>query len=89
MRVKYPKHSRGCLSQRFILTLENYKMRVYIALEFNDIDADSEMADTIINSVTESCERIRIGLNADACWVDDAQNTDDMVSFNNSFNKRV
>jgi hypothetical protein len=62
-------------------------MRVYIALEFNEIDADSEMADTIINSVTESCERIRIGLNADACWVDDAQNTDDMVSFNNLFTK--
>lgn len=62
-------------------------MRVYIALEFNDIDADSEMADTIINSVTESCERIRIGLGADACWIDDAQNTDDMVSFNNSFTK--
>ena len=62
-------------------------MRVYIALDFNGVDADSEMSDTIINSVTESCERIRIGLNADACWVDDAQSTEDMVSFNNSFTK--
>ena len=62
-------------------------MRVYIALDFNGVDADSDMADTIINSVTESCDRIRIGLGADLCWVDDAQNTEDMVSFNNSFNK--
>lgn len=62
-------------------------MRVYIALEFNGVDVDSEIADTIINSVTESCEKIRIGLSADSCWVDDAQNIEDLVSFNNSFKK--
>jgi hypothetical protein len=64
-------------------------MRVYLAIEFNDVDADSEMADTIINSITEECDRIRIGLNADLCYVDDAQNTEDMDTFNGSFNEGV
>lgn len=63
-------------------------MRVYIALDFNGIDADSEMADTIINSITDECERIRIGVGADLCWIDDAQNTDDMDSFNKSFTEK-
>jgi hypothetical protein len=64
-------------------------MRVYLALDFDGVDADSEMADTIINSITEECDRIRIGLNADLCYVDDAQNTEDMDSFNESFNEGV
>lgn len=60
-------------------------MRVYIALDFNGVDADSDTADAIINSITEECERIRVGLSADACWVDDAQNAEDMDAFNKSF----
>ena len=64
-------------------------MRVYLALDFDGIDANSEMADTIINSITEECDRIRIGLNADLCYVDDVQNTEDMDSFNESFNEGV
>ena len=64
-------------------------MRVYLALDFDGVDADSEMADTIINSITEECDRIRIGLNADLCYVDDAQNIEDMDSFNESFNEGV
>lgn len=63
-------------------------MRVYIALDFNGVDVDSDMADTIINSITDDCERIRIGLGADLCWIDDAQNTDDMDTFNKSFNEK-
>jgi hypothetical protein len=63
-------------------------MRVYIAVEFNGVDADSDMADTIINSITDSCDQIRIGLGADLCWIDDAQNTDDMDSFNKSFTEK-
>ena len=62
-------------------------MRVYLALDFDGIDADSEMADKIINSITEECDRIRIGLNADLCYVDDAQNTEDMDTSNESFIK--
>jgi hypothetical protein len=62
-------------------------MRVYIAFEFEGVEADSEMADTILNDVTKSCETMRIGLGADLCWVDDAQNTEEMDSFNDSFKK--
>jgi hypothetical protein len=68
---------------------KGFIMRVYLALDFDGIDANSEMADTIINSITEECDRIRIGLNADLCYVDDAQNTEDMDSFNESFNEGV
>ena len=60
-------------------------MRVYLALDFDGVDCDSEMADKIINSITEECDIIRIGFSADLCYVDDAQNTEDMDSFNDSF----
>ena len=60
-------------------------MKVLVAFEFEGVEADSEMADTILNDVTKSCETMRIGLGADSCWVDDAQNTEEMDSFNNSF----
>jgi len=63
-------------------------MRVYLALNFDGIDCDSDTADAIINSITDECERIRIGLSADACWLEDAQNTDDMDAFNKSFDQK-
>jgi hypothetical protein len=74
---------------KFNQSNKGFIMRVYLALDFDGIDANSEMADTIINSITEECDRIRIGLNADLCYVDDAQNTEDMDTFNESFNEGV
>ena len=64
-------------------------MRVYLALDFDGVDCDSDMADKIINSITEECDRIRIGFSADLCYVDDAQNMEEMDSFNESFNEEV
>ena len=47
-------------------------MIVYVAFKFDGVDANSEHANEIVNGITEACEFLRIGTNADVCWVDDA-----------------
>jgi hypothetical protein len=46
-------------------------MIVYVAFEFEGVDPNSPEADEIVQQITESCETMRIGFDANACWVDD------------------
>lgn len=48
-------------------------MIVYVAFKFEEVDPDSERADKIVREITESCETMQIGFDANACWVDDVQ----------------
>jgi hypothetical protein len=48
------------------------KMIVYVAFKFDEVDPDSPEADQIVAEITESCETMRIGFDANACWVEDA-----------------
>jgi hypothetical protein len=47
-------------------------MKVLVAFEFEGVDPNSPEADKIVAEITESCETMRIGFDANACWVDDA-----------------
>jgi hypothetical protein len=48
-------------------------MRVILAIDFEDVDADSEQADQIIQEIGQSCETMRVGLNASSCFVHDVE----------------
>ena len=49
-------------------------MQVIVVFEYADVaHVDGPEADKIIEEITESCETMRIGLNASACWVDNAK----------------
>jgi hypothetical protein len=52
-------------------------MIVTICLEFNDVDCNSEKADSIIESINSACETMQVGFNASSCWVEDAFNADE------------
>ena len=47
-------------------------MIVYVAFKFDGVDPDSERADEIVREITESCETMQIGFDANNCWVEDA-----------------
>jgi hypothetical protein len=47
-------------------------MIIYVAFKFDGVDANSERADEIVAEITEACEVMQKGVNADECWVDDA-----------------
>ena len=47
-------------------------MKVTVVFEFDGVDPNSPEADEIVAEITESCETMRIGFDANACWVDDA-----------------
>ena len=47
-------------------------MIIYVAFKFDDVDASSERANKIVAEITEACEFMRIGVNADECWLDEA-----------------
>ena len=47
-------------------------MIVYVAFKFNGILPDGQIADEILREITESCETMQIGFDANACWVEDA-----------------
>jgi L-alanine-DL-glutamate epimerase-like enolase superfamily enzyme len=47
-------------------------MIVYVAFKFDGVKPDSERADAIVREITESCETMQIGFDANACWVDNA-----------------
>jgi hypothetical protein len=55
-------------------------MIVYVAFEYENVHPDSEQADQIVAEITESCETMRIGFDANACWVDNAHG-DDAASY--------
>jgi hypothetical protein len=49
-------------------------MQVIVVFEYADVlHVDGPEADKIIEDITESCETMRVGLNASACWVDNAK----------------
>jgi L-alanine-DL-glutamate epimerase-like enolase superfamily enzyme len=47
-------------------------MIVYVAFKFDGVDPDSPEADEIVREITESCETMQIGFDANNCWVEDA-----------------
>ena len=49
-------------------------MRVIVCIEFEGVECNSEKADAIVESITESCEHMQVGFNATTCYVDDAFN---------------
>jgi hypothetical protein len=55
-------------------------MRVMVIFEFEGVDPNSPEADEIVAEITESCETMRIGFDANACWVDNAH-SDDAASY--------
>ena len=46
-------------------------MKVLVVFEFEDIDPNSEMADQIVNEITEECETMGIAFDASNCYIDD------------------
>jgi hypothetical protein len=50
-------------------------MRVIVIFEFKEVDTDSELAHKIVADITDSCETMRIGFDADGCWIDDVEVT--------------
>jgi hypothetical protein len=46
-------------------------MRVIVIFEFEGVDPNSPEADQIVESITDSCETMRIGFDMTGCWVDD------------------
>ena len=56
------------------------RMKVLVAFDFEGVDPDSPEADEIVAEITESCETMRIGFDANACWVDNAH-SDDAASY--------
>jgi hypothetical protein len=55
-------------------------MKVTVVFEFENVHPDSEQADEIVAGITEACETMRIGFDANACWVDNAHG-DDAASY--------
>ena len=47
-------------------------MRVIVIFEFEGVKPNSRKADKIVQSITNSCETMQVGFDAQACWVDDA-----------------
>ena len=47
-------------------------MRVFLCIDFDGVDPDSEQADDIVDEISEACERMQISFNASNCFVDDA-----------------
>jgi hypothetical protein len=46
-------------------------MRAIVIFEFEGVDPNSPEADQIVESITDSCETMRIGFDMTGCWVDD------------------
>jgi len=47
-------------------------MRVIVVFEFKGVEPNSGKADQIIEEISEACETMGVGFNADGCWIDDA-----------------
>ena len=48
-------------------------MQVIVIFEFKGVNPDGVRADQIVEQITGACETMRIGFDADECWVDDAR----------------
>ena len=55
-------------------------MKVIVIFEFKGVDPDSDQADEILAEISESCETMQVGFDADACWVDDAVADENLTS---------
>lgn len=51
-------------------------MIVYVAFKYNGVDPNGNRADKIIEEMTESCETMRIGFDANECWIDNVTEGD-------------
>lgn len=49
-------------------------MKVIVVFEFGGVEVNSEKANQIIEDITDSCETMQTGFNADGCFIDDAVN---------------
>lgn len=49
-------------------------MRVIVCIEFEGVECNSENADAIVESITESCEHMQVGFDATNCYVDEVYN---------------
>ena len=47
------------------------KMRVYVVFEFDDVQEGTESEDWFVDSISEACETMRVGFDAQGCWIDD------------------
>jgi hypothetical protein len=47
-------------------------MRVYVCIEFEGVECNSEEADGLVEIIGESCEHMQVGFNASGCFVEDA-----------------
>jgi hypothetical protein len=48
-------------------------LRVTVVFEFNNVEPGTERDESIVMSITEACETMQTGFDANACWVDDAE----------------
>jgi hypothetical protein len=48
-------------------------MRVIVVFEFEGIDPNGEQADQIVDDVGRACESMRVVFGANACYVDDCE----------------
>lgn len=44
-------------------------MRVLVIFEFEDVEVNSESANTIVQQITDSTENMRVAFDAQGCWV--------------------
>lgn len=54
-------------------------MKVLVIFEFDHIQADSSEADVIVSEISKSCEHMRIGFNADGCYIQEVFDEDDFI----------
>ncbi len=47
-------------------------MIVYVAFKFDKVKPNSKRADEILQEIWEASETMRIGFDANGCWVDEA-----------------
>lgn len=48
-------------------------MIVYVGFTFDGIEEASAEADRIIGDIAQACETMRIGFDADNCWISDVK----------------
>jgi hypothetical protein len=49
-------------------------MRVYVCIEFEGVECNSEEADGLVEIIGESCEHMQVGFNATSCYIDEVFN---------------
>jgi len=44
-------------------------LRVTVVFEFHDVEPDTDRASQIVASISEACETMQAGFDANDCWV--------------------